>query len=161
MTCPSIFRAGREEGFPFVAPLLAASGYRAGSSFLLEDQFLQCRRNRKPEILDFFGPNRSESLAMEIAHAMQTEPLAMKIGYAFQFVLFFANGANVRFGFFVCGPHLSLVLCVCFGGFFRGPHLSLALEVFLFCVSFHFVCGPGGGFPICCAPAEGLGIQSK
>ena len=155
ITCPSILRAGRVESFPFVAPPQKAPGYRANSSCWRTSLD---RGDQKFRI--FFGPNRSKSLAMEIAHAMQTEPLAMKIGYAFQFVLFCANGANVRFGFFVCGPHLSLSLCVCFGGFFRGPDLSRALEVF-FCVSFHFVCGPGGGFPICCTPAGGLGTQSK
>ena len=72
MTCPSILRAGRVEGFPFVAPLQKAPGYRANSScwrtsFDWKDQKFRI----------FFGPNRSESLAMEIADAMQTEPLAM------------------------------------------------------------------------------------
>ena len=109
---------------------------------------------------------------MEIAHAMQAEPLAMKIGYAFQFVLFCANGANVRFGFFVCGPHLSLVLCVCFGGLLRGPITCFGGLLCLFWTyhvlwRFFFVCpsilcaGRVEGFPFVAPPQKASGYRAN
>ena len=91
-------------------PPQAASRYRTNSSLLLEGQFLQGGPEAKPEILEFFGPNHSESLAMKIAHAIQI-------------VLAFANGAKCLFQkffavliydlsfHFACGPGGGIPFC--------------------------------------------------
>ena len=125
ITCPSSCRAGRVEGFLFVAPPQAALGYRTNSRFCWMPSFCSLAKTGKQKLwicLRTKSPSL-ESLAVKITHAKLK-----------------------------CPRPLLTARNICCKGYF---------VVLTFDLSFHFVCGPCGGFPFRCTSAECLRIRSK